>query len=138
MELVAGCRVVDVAAVAAVMHHLQGSRQTVSNQSEVGIAAREEGMPGVWCLWASCKRMWKVLVDYRRLIEGGGCRDLLKEEARFLMVCGYEDHFVGIEVAVAEMGALGLRMKRVEYYSVVDIEVLECMILLRSAVKRRE
>ena len=99
-----------VVAAVVVRNHPQGNRRMVSIQPVAEIAACEEGMGSVDCLRSLGKRTWRVPVDCRRLIEGGGCRDLTMEVRFLLTECGSVDRSVDIGVVVAGMVALDLRM----------------------------
>ena len=130
--LAAVVRMVAVAQVAGVRR--LGSRRRANSRLAAGTAACGEDWLMVEHLWDSRRRTWKALAGCCKLIGGGGCRDLKRGEARFRTVCGCEGRWVGIEVAIAGMGVLDRRRRRAGRCFGVDIEVLECGILLGVSI----
>lgn len=86
-------------------------------------------MIGAGCLWGLRRKMRRALADCRRLIVGGGNRDLMRVDPGYRMVFGCEDRELDIVIAVAGMVVLDRHMKTVGAHSELDTAALGCVSL---------
>lgn len=77
-------------------------------------------------LWGLRRKMRRVLVGCRRLIVGGGNRDLMMADLGYRMVFGCENPGLDTVVAAAGMVVLGRHIRTVAAHFEVDTVALAC------------
>ena len=103
----------------------------MSTRSRASIVVCEVGMIGAGCLWGLRRKRRRVLADCRRLIVGGGNRNLMRLGPGYRMVFGCEDRESDVVVAAAGTVVLDRHMDPVAAHFEVDTVALGCESLSR-------